>query len=176
MTHPPHSTESAEAGARRAEIMRAERMDAEFMRSFQRLAKKAQTAHEIRCRCDAAYAANWQVMRSILSDVADATKRQSGEPPPDVRVMQRPSDTMYATERHSGAPPSPDGLRTPAEAARKPRRPTLASVAKQANKAAIVVARYEVKPDGTVVIVTGQGESTEPKNPWLAEPPKETKQ
>ena len=50
--------------------------------------------------------------------------------------------------------------------ARKPRRPTLVSVAKQASKAGIAVARYEVKPDGTIVIVTGQGESTEP-NPWL---------
>ena len=59
---------------------------------------------------------------------------------------------------------------------RRPRRPTLASIAKQANKAAIAVTRYEVKPDGTVVVVTGQGESTEPKNPWLAELLKETKQ
>src|SRR5215831_19176235 len=49
---------------------------------------------------------------------------------------------------------------------RKPRKPTLVSVAKAASKAAIPVARYEVKPDGTVVVVTGQGESTEP-NPWL---------
>src|SRR6516225_9739097 len=38
----------------------------------------------------------------------------------------------------------------------KPRRPTLASVAKQATKAALDVARYEVKPDGTVVVVTGK--------------------
>ena len=50
--------------------------------------------------------------------------------------------------------------------ARKPRRPTLTSVAKAASKAAIPVARYEVKPDGTIVIVTDQGESIEP-NPWL---------
>ena len=62
----------------------------------------------------------------------------------------------------------------PAKPARKPRKPTLVSVAKQANKAAIPVARYEVKPDGTVVVVTGQGESTEP-NPWLDDP-KVTKQ
>jgi hypothetical protein len=41
-------------------------------------------------------------------------------------------------------------------APRKPRKPTLASVAKQANKAAIPVARYEVKPDGTVVVMTGK--------------------
>ena len=46
-------------------------------------------------------------------------------------------------------------------------KPTLASVAKQANKAAIEVARYEVKPDGTVVIVTGKPEaSTTNENPW----------
>src|SRR5262245_46769449 len=58
---------------------------------------------------------------------------------------------------------------------RKPRKPTLVSVAKQASKAAIAVARYEVKPDGTVVVVTGKSESTEP-NPWLADFAKETKQ
>jgi len=49
------------------------------------------------------------------------------------------------------------------------RKPTLASVAKQASKAAIPVARYEMKPDGTVVIVTGKPEPAEPENPWLAE-------
>src|SRR5262245_63962774 len=46
----------------------------------------------------------------------------------------------------------------PPERARKPRKPTLASVAKQASKAALDVARYEVKPDGTLVLVIGQGE------------------
>ena len=51
-------------------------------------------------------------------------------------------------------------------APRKPRKPTLASVAKQANKAAIPVARYEVKPDGTVAVVTGKPEVSE-TNPWL---------
>jgi hypothetical protein len=56
-------------------------------------------------------------------------------------------------------------LRTRAEAERKPRKPTLASVAKQANKAAIPVARYEVKPDGTVVVVTGMPTPIE-ANPW----------
>src|SRR5262245_56861207 len=52
--------------------------------------------------------------------------------------------------------------------ARRPRRPTLASVSKQANKAAIPVARYEFKPDGTIVAVTGKSESAE-SNPWLAD-------
>src|SRR5262245_51183350 len=74
----------------------------------------------------------------------------------------------------------PDGLFiTPTEPTpklRKPRRPTLASVAKQANKAAIPVRRYEVKPDCTIVVVTGEPEPAKPENPWLAELPKETKQ
>jgi hypothetical protein len=52
------------------------------------------------------------------------------------------------------------------EGARKPRKPTLSSVAKQARKAAIAVARYEVKPDGSIVIVTTEGETTEANNPW----------
>jgi hypothetical protein len=69
-----------------------------------------------------------------------------------------------------------DTMLDPPPAVRKPRRPTLASIARQANRAAIAVARYEIKPDGTIVIVTGQGESTELENPWLAELPKETKQ
>ena len=50
---------------------------------------------------------------------------------------------------------------------RSQRRPTLASVAKQASKAGVEVARYEVKPDGTVVVVTGQPEPSEANNPWL---------
>ena len=50
--------------------------------------------------------------------------------------------------------------------ARKPRRPTLAGVAKQVNKAAIAVARYEVKPDGTVVVVTGNPEPAAAGNAW----------
>ena len=43
---------------------------------------------------------------------------------------------------------------------RRQRKPTLASVAKQASKAALEVARYEVRPDGTVVVVTGKSEAT----------------
>jgi hypothetical protein len=59
-----------------------------------------------------------------------------------------------------------------------PKPPTLASVAKQAGKAGIEVARYEVKPDGTVVVVTGTPESAEPDNPWPLDEfrTKETKQ
>jgi hypothetical protein len=43
---------------------------------------------------------------------------------------------------------------TPAK--RRVRRPTLASVARQAAKAGIEVAGYEVRPDGTIGIITGK--------------------
>ena len=49
---------------------------------------------------------------------------------------------------------------------RRQRKPTLTSVSKQASRAGIEVARYEIKPDGTVVVVTGKSEAIEP-NPWL---------
>jgi tRNA1(Val) A37 N6-methylase TrmN6 len=59
---------------------------------------------------------------------------------------------------------------------RRQRKPKLASVAKQASKAGIEVARYEIRPDGSIVIVTDKGESTEASNPWLAEAERLTKQ
>jgi hypothetical protein len=50
---------------------------------------------------------------------------------------------------------------------RRQRKPTLASVAKQANKAGIPVARYEVE-DGKISIIVGQPESPT-TNPWDVE-------
>jgi hypothetical protein len=85
-------------------------------------------------------------------------------------------DALNVTKQQHPALPSPPPVPTPAEDARKPRRPTLTSVAKQAQKAAITVARYEVKPDGTVVVIAGTPEPAEPGNPWFADLPKETKQ
>jgi hypothetical protein len=67
-------------------------------------------------------------------------------------------------------------LAKPSDTVRAPRRPTLTSVAKQATKAGIAVARYEVKPDGTVVVVTGKPEPAEADNPWLIDIDKATKQ
>ena len=63
------------------------------------------------------------------------------------------------------APPMPQP-KPPRQRNPRQRKPTLASVAKQASKAALEVARYEVQPDRTIVVVTGKSESTEP-NPWL---------
>jgi hypothetical protein len=48
---------------------------------------------------------------------------------------------------------------------RKPRKPTLASVARQATKAALDVARYEVRLDGSIVVIPGTPEP-EPENLW----------
>src|SRR5215831_1305534 len=72
----------------------------------------------------------------------------------------------YRAERQNGAPRKPS----------KP--PTLASVAKQASKAALDVARYEMKPDGTIVVVAGKPAPVEPENPWPLDEfrTKETKQ
>ncbi len=51
-----------------------------------------------------------------------------------------------------------------------PRKPTLLSIAKQAQKAGIAVARCEVEPSGKIIVITSKGESrgVEP-NLWDAE-------
>ena len=100
-----------------------------------------------------------------------------GPPPPDARLiycvdygwgpLSELERRELAKKRHEDflasrpqQPPKPS----------KPRKPTLASVAKQANKAAITVARYEVKPDGTIAVITGQGEQQQGNevDEWIA--------
>jgi hypothetical protein len=50
---------------------------------------------------------------------------------------------------------------------RSPRRPTLLSVAKQAEKAGLNIARVEIEPTGKIVIITGRSDSVDVKpNPW----------
>jgi len=73
-------------------------------------------------------------------------------------------EARAAWDEWGGYTPQPEPPRE-----REPRRPTLARVAKQAGKAGIEVARYEVKPDGSVVVITGKGEPAAPENPWLVE-------
>jgi hypothetical protein len=52
-------------------------------------------------------------------------------------------------------------------ARRSPRRPTLASVARQAQKAGIDVERFEVEAEKIVIITRcGDSVSVEPTNPW----------
>ena len=50
---------------------------------------------------------------------------------------------------------------------RKANKPTLVSVAKQARQGGSGSRRYEIEPDGTVVVVPGKSETTEASNPWL---------
>jgi hypothetical protein len=53
------------------------------------------------------------------------------------------------------------------ERKRRERKHTLASVAKQASKAGIEVARYEVEPDGKIIVVTGKpGMDNAAVNEW----------
>jgi hypothetical protein len=59
---------------------------------------------------------------------------------------------------------------------RMPRKPTLASVSKDARKAGIDPARIEIKPDGSYVVDIGKPEPTDASNPWLVEIEKATKQ
>ena len=69
-------------------------------------------------------------------------------------------------------------LPTPAPKPRKPRSPTLVSVAKQASKAGIDPARIEIKPDGSYVVDIGKPEPAASGNPWPLDEfrTKETKQ
>jgi hypothetical protein len=65
------------------------------------------------------------------------------------------ADMMLDAERDPAAPlepppPPPTPPRT------RRRRPTLAGVARQATKAGIPVARYDVRPDGTVSVAVGK--------------------
>ena len=48
----------------------------------------------------------------------------------------------------------------------KPTKNRKPNVIQQARTAGIDVARIEMKPDGTVVIITGKPEPAEPENPW----------
>ena len=61
-------------------------------------------------------------------------------------------------------------MRNDGEETYSPRKPTLLSIAKQALKAGIEVARYEVEPSGKIIVITSKSESVgvEP-NPWDAE-------
>jgi hypothetical protein len=69
-------------------------------------------------------------------------------PPLDLGWFDRLISEHSVSDELGPEPPKP-------KLQRKPRKPTLVSIAKQASKAAIPVARYEVRPDGTVIVHTG---------------------
>jgi hypothetical protein len=62
------------------------------------------------------------------------------------------------------------GNMPPTERKRRTRKPTLAGVARQASKAGIVVARYEVEPDGKISVIPGQPEADQANDldEWMA--------
>ena len=76
------------------------------------------------------------------------------------RELLSPPPTLQPVPAHPSTN-AQEGIR-----GRRQRKPTLTSVSKQASRAGIEVARYEIKPDGTIVVVTGKSEAIEP-NPWL---------
>ena len=145
MTHPTDSTESAEARAnepaRRWEVMRIERI-------YRRVSDAEDADPDRRA----------EMMRDAKQAVDVLNRLSSGQQSP--RILAEAARELGCSIKTKPEPSSG------AEGARKPRKPTLANVAKQVSKAGIDVSRYEVKPDGTIVIVTDQGESIEP-NPWL---------
>jgi hypothetical protein len=146
MTHPPDSTESAKARANepapRGEVMYLERI------GWRRLSEAEYADPDRRA----------EMMRDAKQAVDVLNRLSSGAPSP--RILAEAARELGCSIKTKPEPSSG------AEGARKPRKPTLANVAKQVSKAGIDVSRYEVKPDSTIVIVTGQGESIEP-NPWL---------
>jgi hypothetical protein len=81
-----------------------------------------------------------------------------------------PDDHQVARQRYAALC---NGM---AKRKRRERKVTLASVAKQANKAGIAVARYEIEPDGKIIVVTSKPDDDNSINPWLAELDKVTKQ
>ena len=83
-----------------------------------------------------------------------------------IAFVKAPLDEPYNVPSKKKA--SPKRLRA--------RTPTLTSIAKQATKAGIEIARYEVIPDGKIIIVTGKPEPTDTSNPWLVDMDKVTKQ
>jgi hypothetical protein len=108
-----------------------------------------------------------EMMRDAKQAVDVLNRLSSGQQSP--RMLAEAARKLDCAVKTKPEPP-PGGLR-------KPRKPTLATVAKAASRAGIPVVRYEMKPDGTIIVVTGEPEasSTEP-NPWLAEIEKATKQ
>jgi hypothetical protein len=62
----------------------------------------------------------------------------------------------------------PDEIKTQRRRKRKPRKPTLTSIAKEAAKAHINVARYEIGADGRIVIVTSHANDAPSLPNWRA--------
>jgi len=89
-----------------------------------------------------------------------------------------PGQGSFLTALALRAAPPADAALQVLKANRLGHRISFLSIARAASKAAIAVARYQVKPDGTVVVVTGNPEPAAPGNAWPLDEfrTKETKQ
>ena len=65
-------------------------------------------------------------------------------------VAKRFDELEKEAQRREAQQPKPTPTRT------RKRRPTLTGVARQVTKAGVDVARYDVRPDGTISVVTGK--------------------
>jgi hypothetical protein len=92
--------------------------------------------------------------RERVAAIIEAATGRSPLGPCHLRVMREQRAHMVAMAKAAlGIGP-----------ARKPL--TLTKVIKQAKAAGIDASRIEIKPDGTIAVVTGKPESVEPDNPW----------
>jgi hypothetical protein len=103
------------------------------------------------------------IRREPVNVLAEATAR-----PCRLHLTREQRARAVATIKTVLGIETPAGLRTPAEAAHKRRRLTLASLLKQAAKAGKSVKGAEVYPDRTV-LQFGEPESADANNPWLAD-------
>ena len=90
------------------------------------------------------------------------------EPEPvDDRFRSAPKPSLVLPPYNLGdEPPAKAKTSSPS---RRRRKPTLASIAKEAAKAGLEVARYEVDPDGKIIVVTGkpgEANTAADPNPW----------
>ena len=85
-------------------------------------------------------------------------------------IQQPPLDEAWLHRRiaEARAPleTGSDDETAPPSKVKRRRKPSLVSVAKQAAKADLEVARYEVDPDGKIIIVTGKTGDVTTGNPW----------
>src|SRR5262249_42961903 len=85
-------------------------------------------------------------------------------------AKQSPAASAPPQRARKPRQPTPDGLKTAAQAgAKRTRRRSLSDTVKQMRDAGTPVRRALIEPDGTWTIEIGEPESTEQANPWFAE-------
>jgi hypothetical protein len=107
---------------------------------------------------------------AVQADLSSQLQRKLRRLPPDEPKIAAQANPLSTGHQEAAALPS-----ALAETARKPRKPSLKHQIAAAEKATGKPVTSITLADGTKLDF-GQGSTTEPENPWLAELPKETKQ